>query len=73
MDEPLSREEVLRRLSARPTWYVKPLAKLLGVATTTIYRWIAEGRINPDRRGPRKILIPSGEVVRHLERLEEVS
>ena len=72
MGEPLSREELIRRLNARPCWYVTPLAELLGVNVSTIYRWIYEGHIKPDRRGPHRTLVPSVEVMRHLERLEEV-
>lgn len=67
---PATREEILHRLDVRKTWYVKPLAELLDVSTTTIYRWISEGRINADKRGPHQTLVPSSEVLAHLEKLQ---
>ncbi len=71
MGDPKSRDEIMSRLAMRQTWCVSQLAALLDVHISTIYRWIAEGHIKCDRRGPHKTLVPSSEVRDHLERLQE--
>jgi excisionase family DNA binding protein len=70
---PLPREEVLRRLNVRATWYVGALAHLLTVHPSTVYRWIYEGKLRAERRGPHQTLIASTDIREFLDGLQEAA
>lgn len=44
----------------------KEFARAVGASDASIYRWLRTGVVKGVRIGPRKILIPSGEVERIL-------